>query len=275
MSSFCESDDDRTIHSSCVVEKAVSILARPWPVKATAESRRHFYRSRIFDDLRVLRNRRLGVPEDIGEADLATRLLGRPWELEIDPCEVRRIWRSINEREQYIALEGNVLDQQREMIQREIVYHCAGNLTVEQLDPLGHMEVVSDFVQAEYSKIGFRRDVSRAGPDHLSFSKAVTEGWDLQLSLAEPRRLIRGPRAGFFRLALTLQPVGLKKPILDCREGEFLAFRIDMLIPGFHAYRNFESFLELLLFVKAHARLYQLVAPQLEASVREGLLLLS
>lgn len=266
--SFCRSKEDLEIHNRCLVEKAKNLLGRPWPLGVAHSEDFILHESPYIKQLSDARDRENGVPL----RELDARYPGEIWRHEIDPCERRRAYASIREREPYGERAQSVVEEQKHRFESEVAHHATGLARNHTFDQQGRYAFFTKVMERDAAALGFHHEKSKSSPRCPIFSKPVSEPWDLCLAIEEPKIFFWNPFEGSLDPCLELRHRRLRGSIDHARSGEFLGIRYQRTIPGFvTAYRTFFDLDQLETAVRAHLYLYGLMAPIIEGGIKKVL----
>jgi hypothetical protein len=151
--SFCRSREDLKVHDRCLVEKAKNLLGRPWPLGVVNSEDLLLYESPYLKRLSDARDSENGVPL----SELGSRYPGEIWRLEIDPCERRKAYASVREREPYGERVQSVVEEQKHIFELEVAHQGTGLARSHTFDRRG--------------RYAFFTKVMSATPPHLASTR--------------------------------------------------------------------------------------------------------
>lgn len=267
--SFCECGDIPE-HERYLREEAKLWLGSPNGLPGHYAGLEQGYTSAIITEMRRNRDLRNGCSYAELKGD-------EVWKREIDPC-LRELARLEAEgssipttRRRALRTEGNRLKSE------EILRHALEVDSNPEHSPCEYAERFSDYLDQSFAPLGFHRDEFRSSPFFPVLSKPLTRSWDLCWSAENDQNLRLLPRFSFAEmppstpidLRLYVRAAGTRGPAmvpLFFKASDVMIIRYHQLIVGFSsAYGRFANPAEMLVVVKAHARLYSFISDFVEA----------
>lgn len=266
--SFCDSHENLQIHRKCVIEGAKNLLGRPWPFHVNDAEEGLLFRSPYLQRLIQERDEENGVPDD----RLPTKFPGEIWRPEIDPCRRRSMFESVNNRQAHDARWSITKQEHQRKLALEVGQHATDLARNHSFDRRRRHAFFAAVMKQNIGMLGFELDKLKSRAGFSVFSRQIGSDWDLCWALEEPNSLTFDDFKGSFRPYLEIRHRNLKGSIKSAKNGQFLIIRYDRVVPGFfNGYGQFSSLEELETVIKAHLRLYGLMAPIIEGGIREVL----
>jgi hypothetical protein len=271
--SFCAAQEELELHRRCVIERARSLVGRPWPplyVRWTAAERALLYASPLLERLRIERDKENGVPQN----ELSNRYpLGEAsWRREIDPCHRRQLMADVGEPLAYKERWNAVLDEEVRALEREVAQQATGISRAHTFDRNGRYALFAAIMERDATPFGFCYDRGKSRPNYPVFSKSVSKDWDICWVIEEADMFYWNPLEGRFMPFLEVRGRIRKGRIDNLEPGECLHIRYAGVVPGFfNAYRTFHTLDQLETMIKAHLCLYHLMAPIIEGALKRVL----
>jgi len=153
-----------------------------------------------------------------------------------------------------------------------------------EIASLGYASYFSSVLIEYFHALGFSEDRFRSRMGFPVISKPLTKNWDICWSPESNRTLQQAPmkRSGDVRRMSDLDLIcyvrskrsgGFVSCPLFFDSINFMIIRLNSLVHGFlKAYSFFDGVQELGILLSAHAHLYKLVGPQIEATLSEALI---
>ncbi len=262
--SFCGGESDIESHKRYLIESAKYIVGRPFPFPIGIDEKKWLFTSSFIEELVVRRDEENGVPV----SQLASRFPDELWRLEVDPCRRRSVFAKMRDRVVYNDRWNMVSREVHRRFASEVLKHSTGlaeRYSFERHERLAFFKAVMEENAARLSFVFDKRKSTRRIP---VFSKNVNEDWDLCWAIEDPKMLSLDDFKGRLSLRLEIRGRDLKGSVERAQAGEFLIIRHDHIVPGFfNAYGQFGNLDELETIIKAHLRLFELMAPTIEAGL--------
>ena len=263
--SFAANSDEVDLHHRIHLETVKTRLGKPWPpVYIRPEyHRQDWYKSRLLEELKLKRDRKNRTPEE----NLSHKYANgeSAWRRHIDPCERRLSYLRVNDRYEYEARWARVVEGMKAQVESEIKSSSTGISTQYTFDNGGIYEFYTAVMERDASMLGFIRDSHRSSANSLTFSKSISNDWDLCWVFEIGDSLIQEAVGGIFEPHLEILHQKGRRSTVRSKPGEILQIRYDIIVEGFYsAYRKFKNLDDLEIIVKSHLNIYNLIAPILE-----------
>jgi len=257
--------DEVDLHRRCAVEVAKIRIGQPWPMRFSADERKHLYSSILLSELQKKRDKENGC--NVSELEKTFPSSEELWRREVDPCHRNKTRYEVNDRSQYQLRWDACMKRQREMIEREAKAHerLSNRMGFEMEDRL---ETFNEVMESEVIPLGFTYDKRKARGEFSVYSKRLSANWDLCWTLQYVEMFAMTPHEGYFSPNLDLRRADIGGDPDKAKAYELLLFRYQHMLPGFgSAYCKFRSLAELRLVISAHIQMYRLMAPTLEQGI--------
>jgi len=267
LNSFCSSEREQELHRQCLIEGAKNRLARPWPLVMFAPYQEHLPFSPFLQRLIDERDQQNGVPE----TQLSSRYPGELWRQEVDPCERRKTYMEIVEKESYAISWKTMLSKQRECLRLEVDRHASGLSVDLSFDKRGRYALYAAVMTLAARPLGFHFDKQLSYSDYPVFSQEVAGDWVLCWTIDDEKVFLLSPMEGYFQPHLALRSKRVRGRLGKARVGEYFFIGYQHVVPGFgNAYWKFQDLNELETVIRAHLYLYSLMAPIITEGIRNA-----
>jgi hypothetical protein len=269
--SFALNREELEVHRRCVGETAKERLGRPWPMHLSEENLKERYFSPFLQRLRAERDHANGGPEN----QLSSRYSQSEtaWRRELDPCRQRMLQMEINQRETYEVRFTTMLEEEMRALEDECSLHATGlGREPHTFDSKGRYAFFIAVMERDAASLGFHYDRAKSRPNYPVFSKAITKDWHLCWVIEDAQLFFHSPFEGLFAPYLELRGHNLCGKLAKAKSGEFLKIRYTIAVPSFfNGYWMFFNLDQLETAIRAHLRLYGLIAPIIEGGIRKVL----
>jgi hypothetical protein len=162
--------------------------------------------------------------------------------------------------------------EEQHILIRETARFASGRGRGRGFDKASRYAMFVEVMESESRSLGFSRDTKKSRSGYSVFSKPVSEGWDLCWTIEDMNTFHRNVFEGQFEPYLHLRARNVRGKLNRAQMGEFLVIRYRYLILGFgNAYWKFSDLNQLETIIKAHLRLYALLAPGIESGIARAL----
>jgi hypothetical protein len=266
LESFCGSREENEIRRWCLIEGAKNRLGRPWPLRVSAAEEELLYASPFIQQLCQERDEANGVPV----TQLSNQYPGQIWRLEIDPCEQRRAYALVHEKQIYRERWNAVLQERKRRLELEVVQHSTGLAASYAFDKRGRFDFFAAVMERHATPLGFRYDDQKSYPHYPVFVKQISQFWSLCWAIEETNTFFWSGNEGQFAPCLEIRNSELRGSVNKADAGEFLFVRYQHIIPGFGStYWKFFDLDQLETMIKAHLCFYSLMAPIIEGGLNK------
>ena len=253
-SSYCSSDEAE-LHALCQIEEIKEQITDPRPRGASPIfGDTQGYRSPLLSQLRDRRDRENGCSlEELRQTE------GSSWKWYLDPCE-RRLQRSDD--------RGDTFQRARRLVaaerEKEASLHATRLAQVHRVHaPLPMRAAFREMMSFHFGDLGYRFTESAGTASSPLLAKLVAPGWLLCWANEE---FDEGSSRTLDKLSLIfhLRPQNRGRLRAKAALENVLRLRIQLLVPGFHLYRQFKDSSELEVSIKANAVLFGLISSRIE-----------